>query len=134
MKKLELKTDRFLTGMKVTLDTDKGEVESKYIQGSYYSPHDKWQHTVTVEDGKKIAKFAMCIDLKADGRVHYTGIKAVDKDGESIFHETWQDRGNWEEIELASDEVIIGFHGYIHMGWQIVHLGVLTLSLGGTNK
>ena len=71
----------------------------------------------------------MCTDIKSDGRIHYTGIQAKDADGKIVMFKQWSDRGEWESVELQADEVILGFHGYIHMDWQIIHLGILTMSI-----
>ena len=70
----------------------------------------------------------MRVDVKDDGRIHYTGVRAKDESGEDLFFNEWQDRGEWEQIDLLPDEVIIGVHGYIHMDWQIIHLGLLIVS------
>ena len=76
----------------------------------------------------------MKVDIKPDGRIHYTGMRAFSADSNPVLFSEWSDRGEWEDIELASDEVIIGFHGYIHMNWQIIHLGILSMAKGEFNK
>ena len=67
----------------------------------------------------------MKTNIKSDGRIHYTGVHAKDRDGVDIFINEWADAGKWEWMELEDEEVIIGVHGYIHMDWQIIHLGLL---------
>ena len=69
----------------------------------------------------------MCVDIKSDGRIHYTGVQAKDAEGRIILFKKWGDKGKWEELELSPTEMIIGVHGYIHMNWQIIHLGLLLL-------
>ena len=59
----------------------------------------------------------MKVDIKNDGRIHYTGIMAKDSYGEHIFINEWSDRGEWEQIDLKKDEVVVGVHGYLHMDW-----------------
>ena len=91
-------------------------MESPYIQGHQATPHESWNALDLVEN-KKIWRFSFCIDVKADGRIHYTGVRAEDHDGEVIFFSKWGESGQWETQELAQDEVVIGFHGYLHMEW-----------------
>lgn len=51
---------------------------------------------MTVEENKKLANFAMKVDIKNDGRIHYTGIRANDVNGDLIFINEWSDYGEWE--------------------------------------
>lgn len=69
----------------------------------------------------------MCVDVKSDGRIHYTGVQAKDADNKVILFKKWGSSGVWEELELSPTEMIIGVHGYIHMNWQIIHLGLLLI-------
>eukprot|EP00354_Favella_ehrenbergii_P004201 CAMPEP_0170467294 /NCGR_PEP_ID=MMETSP0123-20130129/10923_1 /TAXON_ID=182087 /ORGANISM="Favella ehrenbergii, Strain Fehren 1" /LENGTH=57 /DNA_ID=CAMNT_0010733617 /DNA_START=588 /DNA_END=757 /DNA_ORIENTATION=- len=57
--------------------------------------------------------------------MHYTGMAAYGKNGKVIFEAHWADRGVWENVEIPNGEHVVGFHGYIHMDWQIIHLGLL---------
>ena len=122
-----MKKDRFLTGIKLVLGVEReDDMESPHIQGTFQHPMHRWE-TVDIDQEKRIAKFAMCVDVKSDGRIHYTGVHARDADGNKILFNKWGSAGQWEELELAPTEMIIGVHGYIHMNWQIIHLGLLLL-------
>ena len=84
-----------------------------------------------MDENEKIARFSMKVDIKSDGRIHYTGVRAEDKHYKTIFKNVWQDRGEWEVLELADNDMIIGMHGYLHMDWQIIHLGLLIAQTTG---
>ena len=81
-----------------------------------------------VDLNQRVASFAMKVDIKSDGRIHYTGVRAKDAAGSDVFYHEWQSRGEWEQLDLSEDERIIGVHGYVHMDWQIIHLGLLLVS------
>ena len=112
-----MKKDRFLSGIKLVLGVEReDDMESPFLQGGFQHPMHHWE-TVEINQEKRIAKFAMCIDIKSDGRIHYTGVYAKDADGNRILFKKWGNSGQWEELELSPTEMIIGVHGYIHMNW-----------------
>ena len=129
LESLELRTDRFLTGVRVALSAGERSAAfaSPYICGGQSSPQERW-HTVKVDLNQRVASFAMKVDIKSDGRIHYTGVRAKDAAGSDVFYHEWQSRGEWEQLDLSEDERIIGVHGYLHMDWQIIHLGLLLVS------
>ena len=70
-----------------------------------------------MKDNERIASFGMKVEIKNDGRIHYTGVRARDQFGDDIFVNEWSEKGNWEHLELGENDVIIGLHGYFHMDW-----------------
>lgn len=99
IKNLSLRVDRFLSGIGIELQVADEVMESGYIQGSFSTPHEKWQNVAVLDDpNRRIARFAVRFDAKTDGRMHYTAMLATDQNGEVIFNTQWSDKGQWEEV------------------------------------
>ena len=79
---------------------DDGEFESPAIVGSFGGGFSEWR-TMSVDNSQEMGSFSMCVDIKKDGRIHYTGVMAKDLSGNVIFEEIWGEKGEWETVSLS---------------------------------
>ena len=68
------------------------DLQSKYIQGTYAGPGEFWENLTPVAS-RQIGTFSMRVSIKSDGRIHYTGIKAADRNGQTVFENQWGNGG-----------------------------------------
>ena len=75
----------------------------------------------------QIGKVGCKIFQAGTPEMHFHGLKLLNKEGHTIHDEEWCDLGNWKYQEIGDNETMIGFHGQINKGMQIIRLGIVTV-------